>query len=317
MRFCLAVPVCCVALSCGASRLARAADPQSQAAEALFNQAKTLVANGSFAEACEKFAASQALEPGLGTLLYLGDCYERAGRFASALSTFSGARDLAKARGDAEREHLASVRVAALEPRVPRLEIQLGPAPQPAALQITLNGSPVDRTELNRPLPHDAGSYEINFSAPGYEPFTTRIELKNGETRRALVTVPQLVALNQVSGKQLHPRTDERGGSQRMLAWVLGGTGVALGATAGIFAVLASNKNADSKVDCDAADPNRCGPRGVRARDDAKSWASAATVAGAVGAVSLAGGVVLYLSASSTESGVPESALLGVSLPLL
>src|SRR5262245_65830864 len=99
---------------------AGAQNAQSQAAEALFRQAKGLMGQGQYAEACEKFSASQSLEPGLGTLLYLGDCYEHAGRFASALDTFEEARKFAQSRGDAEREHLASVRAAALEPRVPR-----------------------------------------------------------------------------------------------------------------------------------------------------------------------------------------------------
>src|SRR3954468_22652614 len=108
---------------------------QSQASEALFRQAKSLMGQGQYAEACEKFSASQALEPGLGTLLYLGDCYEHAGRFASALSTFTEARQFAQARGDREREHLASVRAAALEPRVPRLELRVGSEELPQGLQ--------------------------------------------------------------------------------------------------------------------------------------------------------------------------------------
>src|SRR5215510_1523736 len=76
---------------------------ESQAAEALFRQAKSLMAQGQYGEACEKFSASQSLEPGLGTLLFLGDCYEHAGRFASALSTFAEARKFAQSRGDSER----------------------------------------------------------------------------------------------------------------------------------------------------------------------------------------------------------------------
>src|SRR5688572_33295826 len=104
---------------------------ESQAAEALFRQAKALMEKGDLEPACEKFSASQSLEPGLGTLLYLGDCYERAGRFASALSTFAEARQFAQSRNDAEREHLASVRAAALEPRVPRLELRVGSEPLP------------------------------------------------------------------------------------------------------------------------------------------------------------------------------------------
>jgi hypothetical protein len=56
----------------------------------------------------------------------------------------------------------------------------------------------------------------------------------------------------------------------------------------------------------------------VSARQDAKDLALAATVAGVAGGVGLAGGLVLHLSApSSDERGVPDSALITLSWPLL
>jgi len=302
---------------CCASAPVWAQDAQSQAAEALFRQAKTLMAKGEFAEACEKFSASHELEPGVGTLLYLGDCYERAGRFASALDTFRQARVLAQARGDRERDHLASVRSAALEPRVPKVELRVG-AEQPADLQLTMNGAPIDRREFNRALPRDSGAYELRFSAPGYEAYTTRIELRNGQGRPAVVNAPRLVSLAATTSEPERAVPAEAGGTQRVLAWVLGGTGVALGIGAGVLAVLAAGKNDDSKADCDPVDPNRCNPRGVSAREDAQSLATAATVTGLLGGLSLAGGVVLYVSAPSTsETGVPNAALVRFSVPLL
>lgn len=312
--FALAVGVslCCV------SAPAWAQDAQSQASEALFRQAKTLMGKGEFAEACEKFSASHELEPGVGTLLYLGDCYEHAGRFASALDTFRQARVLAQARGDRERDHLASVRSVALEPRVPRLEIRVG-AEQPADLQITINGAPLERRDFNRALQRDSGAYELRFSAPGYEPYATRIELRNGQGRPAVVSAPRLVSAAALATSEPERAAPEQaGGTQRVVAWVLGGTGVALGIGAGVLAVLAAGKNNDSKADCSAVDPNRCNPRGVSARQDAQSLATAATVTGLLGGLTLAGGVVLYVSApSASETGVPDAALVSFSIPLL
>ncbi|MEY4545342.1 MAG: hypothetical protein RL685_1537 [Pseudomonadota bacterium] len=302
-----------------------AQDAQSQAAEALYRQAKSLMAQEKYAEACEKFSASQSLEPGLGTLLYLGDCYERAGRFASALAIFHDARDFARnSSEEKEREHLASVRAAALEPRVPKLELRLGSEELPDDLQITLNGTPVEQRDLNRPMPHDAGTYEVHFSAPGYQTFTTSVELRNGENRSAVVKVPRLIELGGSAAapgpRQRSPRDSGsgRGDTQRVVGWVVGATGLALGIGAGVFSVLAASRNSASKNNCNEQDPNRCSSRGVSAREDAKDLALAATVAGVAGGVGLAGGLMLHLTApTSNERGVPNSAQLTLSVPLL
>jgi tetratricopeptide (TPR) repeat protein len=297
---------------------AAAQSAESQAAEALFRQAKALMEQGELDPACEKFAASQALEPGLGTLLYLGDCYERAGRFASALGTFREATTLAEERGDAARLRLAQVRVSALEPRVPTLEIRNGPAPQGIELQITVGGAPLARADLGRRVPRDAGSYEIRFSAPGYEPFVTQIELKNADA--VALTVPRLVpvasraaGVEAAFGERDEP---EAGSSQRTAAWIVGGAGAALLATAGVFAGLAASKNRDSKEDCDPDSPNRCGTAGVGLRDDARSFANVATVASVLGGVGLASGLVLYVSAPDGEAAPGEALLVGVQGPL-
>lgn len=293
---------------------ANAQSAESQAAEALFRQAKTLMDRGDLEAACEKFAASQALEPGLGTLLYLGDCYERAGRFASALSTFRDATQLAEERGDAARLRLAQVRVSALEPRAPTLQIQNGPAPQALELQITVGGVPLPRSELGQRVPRDAGSYEIRFSAPGYEPFVAHIDLKNADA--VALTVPRLVPIASRSarsdGAQRGHDEPETDSSQRTVAWIVGGTGAALLATAGVFAGLAASKNRDSKEDCDRDSPNRCGPTGVGLRDDARGLANIATVASVLGGIGLAGGLVLYVSAPDEGAAPGQGLLVGV-----
>ncbi len=291
---------------------AAAQSAESQAAEALFRQAKALLDRGDLGPACEKFAASQALEPGLGTLLYLGDCYERAGRFASALATFREAAEVAEERADTARLRLAQVRVSALEPRAPKLEIQRGPAPQAIDLQITVGGVPLPSADLGKPLPRDAGRYEIRFSAPGYEPFVSHIDLKNADT--VMMTVPRLIPVA-TRGRGDVPVEDEvpGGSSQKTLAWVIGGTGAALLATAGVFAGLAASKNRDSKADCNPDSPNRCGPAGVGLRNDARSLANVATVATILGGVGLAGGAVLYFSAPDTEAPLGQAAVLNVA----
>src|SRR6185503_8821656 len=91
------------------------------AAEALFQAGRDLMTQGKYDEACTKFEGSQKLDAGLGTLLFLADCYEKANRFASAWATFREAESIAAGRGDQGRAQVAKSRYGALEPRLSRL----------------------------------------------------------------------------------------------------------------------------------------------------------------------------------------------------
>src|SRR5262245_8870421 len=94
----------------------RAQDAMNKAtAEALFADGRRLVGAGDYAAACPKFAASQKLDPGVGTALNLADCYERMGRWASAWAEFRSAASAAHTVGAREREELAGGRAQALE----------------------------------------------------------------------------------------------------------------------------------------------------------------------------------------------------------
>ena len=54
------------------------------AAQALFDQGRDLMRQNKHAEACPKLAESNRLDPAIGTLFHLADCYEQSGRVASA-----------------------------------------------------------------------------------------------------------------------------------------------------------------------------------------------------------------------------------------
>src|SRR5262245_65102433 len=112
---------------CAATALpaeSKAADKTT--AEALFAEGRRLMAAGKYARACPKLEASQKLDPGVGTLLNLADCYEKNGQTASAWAQFVEAASEARRLGDARREQAANARADALEPRLGRLTIAVG-----------------------------------------------------------------------------------------------------------------------------------------------------------------------------------------------
>ena len=104
---------------------AQPAQDQAAAAEALFREGRDLIAKGKYDEACPKFAASQRLDPGYGTLWNLADCLSRSGRTASAWAAFREAADTARKAGQADREAKATRRAADIEPKLERMTISV------------------------------------------------------------------------------------------------------------------------------------------------------------------------------------------------
>src|SRR5437764_5986851 len=93
------------------AHVGRAQDGMTKAtAEALFEDGKRLASAGEYAAACPKFAASQKLDPAVGTALNLADCYEKLGRTACAWAEFRSAEAGARSIGSKDREELAGRR---------------------------------------------------------------------------------------------------------------------------------------------------------------------------------------------------------------
>ncbi|WP_437302084.1 hypothetical protein [Sorangium sp. So ce388] len=173
----------------GGGRDARA---DTAAAQALFDAARQLMAQGKYADACPKLEESQRLDPGIGTQFNLAACYEQLGRTASAWSTFLEVAGAAKAAGQLEREKVARQRATALEPKLIRLTIT-APADAPADLQVKRDGALVGRAQWGTPVPVDPGKHTIEASAAGKAPFARTVDLARAGTTET-VAVPPLPA---------------------------------------------------------------------------------------------------------------------------
>src|SRR5271166_5257799 len=93
-----------VALVSARASLAQTSAGDKAAAQAIFDEGKRLMDAGQFAQACPKFADSEKLDPGVGTLLNLGVCYEKNGQTASAWATYKEAASAAANAGETARE---------------------------------------------------------------------------------------------------------------------------------------------------------------------------------------------------------------------
>lgn len=150
-------------------------------AERLFRQGRALMLEGQVAEACPMIAASNNLEPRLGTLLNLAACHEQLGKVATAWVELQRALAAAEAEGQTDRARFARQRIAALEPRLPWLTIVAPSRGLAEGTIVVLDDAPVDALAFGRPLPADPGNHVITATSTRAQPREGRFALVEGE----------------------------------------------------------------------------------------------------------------------------------------
>ncbi|HKO53293.1 MAG TPA: hypothetical protein VJV79_36540 [Polyangiaceae bacterium] len=317
---------CVAACLLGMLAAARAAEAQISAeekatAEAVFEEGMRLIKQGNFSEACPKFEISQRVEPAVGTMLYLAECYEKTNRTASSWAMFREAASLAETSGQTERMKTAQARAAKLEPRLAWLTIDVAKEAHVPGLQIRKNGVLVSAELSGTATPVDPGEVVVDASAPGYLPFSTKAKV--AAKGRVVVAVPALQAAPEatpaaVATAQPLPH-DERvppaavnstpsgaaplpaasaasGTAERpsIVPWLVGGAGVVALGVGTVFGLKAISNADDARKNC----PNGlCNDEsGTTAASDAQTQATISNVSFVLGAAAVATGVVLYFT---------------------
>jgi len=274
---------------------AQTADEKAQA-EVLFEEGKRLMAEAKYDAACSKLAESNKLDSGVGTLLFLGECYRLAGRRASAWATFREAESVAGKTGD-RRITIAQGRIQELEPRLSRMTVTVPAAVE--GLVVTRDGVPLAGGLWGVAVPVDPGSHVVRATAPRHQPWEITTNVAD-DGAAASVTVPKLIRLPDappppVATAPPPPREESSsGGTQRAIGLGLAGVG-AVGVGVGtFFGIKAMGQVDDAAPHCGDAG---CDPTGFDLRSDARSNANVATAAFVIGGALIVGGAVLYLVA--------------------
>jgi hypothetical protein len=294
--------------SAGTAAAQNAAD--KAAAEQLFKEARTLMGDKKYAEACPKLEASLRLDPALGTRLNLASCYEESGKLASAWGMYHEAADLALNENQPKRVKFAQDHAKALEPRLPKLIITVA-APEPG-LKVTRDGTVIDAALFGTPIYVDPGQRAIAASAPGYKAFSLEVTALEGKETK--VEVPALAAEPQAEPAVTTPsapggatrvvETEEMpvrdpGKTRRLGGLIAGASGLAVAGVGLGFGLSARSKW--NEANDGLCTDNVCTPEGQELADAARSRATISTVMVAAGAALVVTGAVLYLTAPRAE----------------
>lgn len=192
---------------------------------ALFADGRRLMGLGKPGEACVKFAAALEGDPGaVGTMLNLGLCNEQSGKLATALGWYRRAKKQAVNDRSQESEQAATLRISALEPRVPRIAVELTGAKPGVVVEI--DGNAVPATDLGR-VDVDPGSHVVEVRGPGIAAQRKQLALLAGQR--------QVVSFAFI-GESTAPR------SRRPLAYITGGVGLGLLAGTAVLGVVGKDR---------------------------------------------------------------------------
>ncbi|HKO47421.1 MAG TPA: hypothetical protein VJV79_06845 [Polyangiaceae bacterium] len=317
-----ALALCCASVSLPAVARAEAGAAQKAAAESLFDDGLKAMKSGRFNEACPKLEESERIDPAIGTLLYLGECYEKSGRTASAWATFREAASAAQAQGETERTRVAASRADRLQASLSKLTLKVVPeTAQHATLRVTRDNVPLAKALFGVAIPVDPGKYRIVASADGYQNYEAEIEvLANGDSKTleipalAVSTTPAAAGLgaapiaantnapatSSVPAASSEPSPTPAGSNGlRTAAYVTGALGVVSLGIGSYFGVKAISKNNEAEDHCTG---NVCSdPEGESLTNDAQSAAVVSNITIGVGAAAVVAGVVLYLMSAPKE----------------
>ena len=238
-------------------------------AETLFQDARRLMADKKYADACPKLAESQRLDPATGTLLNLAVCHAEQGKLASAWLEFTEAQAAARRDGRPDREQFAREHLVAIEPRISHLTIVVPEAARLPGLQIKEDGGVVGAAAWGLATPVDPGVHEVSATASDRRTWTRSFTI-TGDAQNQMIEVPVLgfvasppaavaaatgpdrvgpppIAPVQVSER---PARAPAAPGLRTASYVVAGAGVVALGTGVIFGARAFSKWSDRNKNC-------------------------------------------------------------------
>jgi hypothetical protein len=281
-------------------------------ADEVFKQAKKLMAEKKYAEACPKFEKSYSMDPGIGGLLNVGKCYEEWGKLGKAYRAYSEAQKKAEESNDNRADKIKKL-VAQLEPQVPRLVIHLPPDADTAGLQVAIDGVSVTVEDLANPQLVDPGPKQVEYALGSGARKTKLVPVERGGTSEITLDLPKAKGKPEkpvhtevaVVAKPHHEEpevVDNTGHGQRVAGVVIAGVGVAGMAVASYLGISARGKYNDALSSHCMNMTNTCDAQGLTDTHDARSQANTATIVFSVGAAATVAGIVVYVLAPKAAS---------------
>jgi hypothetical protein len=276
---------------------ARPVRAQQSEADKLFDEAAALMKDKKYAEACPKFEASNKLDPQVGGLLWLADCYDRNGQTASAYKTYKDAQKMAIEKKDKQqRDKVAQKHLNQIEPHLTKLTILAPQEGKPDGLEVTRDGEKLEGSDLGLAVPLDPGMHVITATAPKYKEWKKKIEV-SGDGNTVTMTIGPLEKEEVAAPPPPPVEEGDPGFGYHVGGVVVGAMGLISIGVGSALGLVAAGKLSDSNANnhCDAQ--NTCDAIGLDLRSQAKDAALVSTILFVAGGVAVAAGITLFVLA--------------------
>ena len=279
----------------------------------LFDEGRDLAKQNRFAEACDKFDKSYALDNGVGTELNLADCHEHLGHYAAAYRLFDDAAS--RLAGD-NRQKFARDRADALVAKLATAVVKLAD-PDASGISVTIAGRAVKPVaEISERV--DPGTIAVHVTIPGKPAFDKSLSAAAGATVVFDTRVEKAAEPIRPKVAPAISTTSHRDPNRVTIAYTIGGIGVAAIAGGVVLGLYARSTYNDAVGRCTkTASGIFCDPADYSVTHTAGTYADVGTVIGAVGVAMVGGAVITYLTApreivvtptaSDTSAGVSIS----------
>jgi tetratricopeptide (TPR) repeat protein len=283
------------------------AEGESAAAEALFQQGKTLKEAKRWSEACPKFAAAYQLDRTLGALMNLADCEEQLGQIASAWAHWGEAVELAEKTGD-KRASFASTRRDTLSKRLPLIQVDVKPQAATATVKLTVyrDDLRIDPAAYGVPLPSDPGAHVIRVRRGTEVLHVEKVTAVEAKTTPVAIDLAAIERAAPPPPAPEGPAVVAPLGNQKAIGFAVLGVGGVTLVAAGVLEILALVKKGQADT-ADACANHFCTQPGFDAVTSARTFANAGQWVGIGGVVVAAVGATLVATAPRVVKAAPRS----------
>lgn len=202
-----------------------------------------------YAPALEKFLRVKAVRDTAAVRYRIATCFENLGRLREARALFAKVTDGARpSSDDASIDAAAKERVAALDARIPTVDVRIADG-KPALLRVDgEDGAPLAQSAA--PIALDPGEHLLVLEREGRRPAERRVRVAEGA--RATVTIafeaPPPAAPAPVA--PVVAPEPERDSSRQTLGYALGAAGLAAGVASIVAVVVRETTIADMNATC-------------------------------------------------------------------